>query len=133
MSKIHAKNAEFEINSVDLSAFSNSIEFKRTGDSHDTTCFGSDAHTYQGGLLDGTMTVSGIYDDGAAGPRATVEPLIGTVTTFNHRPEGTGSGLPEDSGSCLVLSYTETEAVADMVMWALELQLSGDVTTGDQS
>jgi hypothetical protein len=132
MAKIHGKGAVIFLNAVDLSTHSNNVEFSRSGDSHDVTTFGANAHVKQGGLLDGKATIAGIYDDAVGGPRATIEPLIGTVTTFDHRPEGTGAGKPKDTGSCLVVSYTETEAVADMIMWQAEIELSGDVTTVDQ-
>jgi hypothetical protein len=132
MAFIHGKGSVYLLNAVDLSTFSNNTEFKRTSDKHDVTTFGKNSHVYQGGLGDGTATISGIYDDGAAGPRGTIEPIVGTVVVFKHRPEGTGAGKPEDTVNVLVESYTETEAVADMVMWTAELQLSGDVTTADQ-
>lgn len=132
MAFIHGKGSVYLLNAVDLSAFSNNVEFKRTADKHDVTTFGKNSHVYQGGLGDGTATLSGIYDDGAAGPRATIEPLVGTVVAFVHRPEGTGAGKPQDTVQVLVEGYTETEAVADMVMWSADLQLSGDVTTVDQ-
>ena len=132
MAFIHGKGAYVSLNSVDLSAFVNEIQFNRSSDTHDTTTMGKNAHTYQGGLLDGTCTLNGIYDDGMTGPRATVEPLIGTTTTLKHRPEGTGSGKPEDTAQVVVESYEETSAVADMIAWTCTLQITGDVTTVDQ-
>lgn len=132
MAFIHGKGSVYLLNGVDLSPFSNNTEFKRTSDKHDVTTFGKNSHVYQGGLGDGTATISGVYDDGAAGPRATIEPLIGTNVAFVHRPEGTGAGRPQDTVTVLVESYTETEAVADMIMWSADLQMSSDVTTVDQ-
>lgn len=132
MGKIHGKGLVVLLNAVDLSAHSNNVEFTRKGDSHDVTCFGANAHVKQGGLLDGTATLSGIYDDAATGPRAVIEPLVGTVTVLVHRPEGTGATKPMDTVNVLVTSYQETSAVADMIMWSAELELSGDVVTADQ-
>ena len=132
MSKVHGKGLVVLINSVDLSTHSNNVEFTRTGDSHDVTTFGKNAHVKQGGLLDGTATISGIYDDTATGPRAVIEPLIGTVVPLVHRPEGTGVGKPMDTVSVLVTSYQETSAVADMIMWSAEVEFSDDVVTADQ-
>lgn len=129
---IHGKGTYVSLNSVDLSTFTNSVEFKRVADSHDTTTFGKDARTYQGGLLDGTCTLAGIYDNGETGPRPTVAPLLGTVTALVYRPEGTGAAKPEDTVNVLVMSYEESAPVADMISWTCELQLSGDVTTTDQ-
>lgn len=132
MSKVHGKNTVVIINSVDLSQFSNNCEFTRSGDSHDVTTFGNNSHRKQGGLLDGKATISGFYDDAATGPRATIEPLIGTVVPLVHRPEGTGTGRPEDTVNVLVQSYVETNPVAEYVTWSCDVEFDGDVTTADQ-
>lgn len=133
MAFVHGKNAFVSLNASDLSTYSNNVVFGRVADSHDTTTFGKNAKTYQGGLTDGTCTISGIYDNGAAGPRAIIEPLIGSTVELIYRPEGTGSGRPEDTVDVVVTSYEETAPVADMIAWTCELQLSDDVATVDQS
>lgn len=133
MAFIHGKDTVVKLNAVDLSAFANSSEFGRASDKHDVTTFGKDSHVYQGGLLDGTAKISGVYDNSATGPRDVIEPLIGTVVTFIRQPEGTGSGLPQDSVSVLVEKYMETNPVADMVTWEVELQLSDEVNSANQS
>lgn len=133
MAFVHGKGAYFKVNSTDLSAFTNNVAPKRSADSHDTTTFGKSSKTYAGGLLDGTITASGIYDDGATGPAATLEPLLGTTVTYAYRPEGTGTGKPEKTGSAVLTAYEETAPVADMVSWTCTLQLSDTVTIADQS
>lgn len=135
MAFIHGKNTFISLDAVDLSTFTNTSEIGRSADSHDVTTYGTEVrkpHVYQGGLLDGTATLAGIYDNGVTGPRATIEPLIGTNVTLVRQPEGTGAGLPQDSVTVLVMSYTETNPVADMVAWECELQLSGIVDTAAQ-
>ncbi|WP_106180115.1 hypothetical protein [Prauserella shujinwangii] len=132
MAFVHGKGSYCSLDSVDLSTFVNNTEYTNSADSHDTTTYGKNAHTFQGGLKNGTATISGIYEDGATGPRATIQPLIGTVVAFVWRPEGTGTGLPEDTVNVLVTSYQETSPVADMITWTAELQLTDDVTTIDQ-
>lgn len=133
MAFTHGKNTFISLNAVDLSAFTDSSEFGREADSHDVTTYGKNSHVYQGGLLDGTVKMGGTYDDTAAGPRDTIEPLIGTVVTLIRRPEGTGSGKPQDSVSVLVTNYTETSPVADMVKWSCEMQCSDEVTSSNQA
>lgn len=128
----HGKDTYVSLDGTDLSAFTNNTQYTNTADSHDTTTYGKNAHTFKGGLKNGTCTISGVYDDGMAGPRATIQPMVGTNVPFVFRPEGTGSGLPEDTVDVLVTSYQETSPVADMVTWTAELQLSDDVTTADQ-
>lgn len=125
---IHGKAGFVSLGGVDLSAFSNNIEFGRSADSHDVTTFGKNAHVKQGGLGDGTVTLQGVYDDGAASPEATIDPMIGTVVTLIYRAEGTGSGRPQKSVGVLVQEYTETTPVADMITWQLTMEAS-DVMT----
>lgn len=134
MAFVHGKGSVVSLGGDDLSVYSNSVEFARTGDSHDVTTFGKNAHVKQGGLLDGTATISGVYDNTAmTGPRAVIEPLIGTVAELIWRPEGTGTGRPEDTVDVLVTGYTESSAVADMITFSVSLELSDDVATAAQS
>jgi hypothetical protein len=137
MTFVHGKNTYISLNAVNLSAFTNAFEFSRTADSHDVTTYGKNAHVKEGGLLDGTGSMGGIYDNtttpaSAAGPRAVIEPLIGTVVELIRRPEGTGSGKAQDTVDVLVTNYTETSPVADMVTWTCEFELSDDVNSTAQ-
>jgi hypothetical protein len=130
MSKVHGKVTVVLLNGTALTVHANNHEFVRTADKHDVTTFGNDSHKYNGGLGDGTSTISGFYDNTAGtGPRFVIEPLIGTVVPLVRRPEGTGTGKPQDTVDVLVESYTETSPVADMVTWSCDLQMSGDVVT----
>jgi hypothetical protein len=133
MALVDSKVTVVKIGSTDISQYTTSSEISRKADSHDVTTYGKSAHVYQGGLLDGTFKLDGLYDSTATtGPRALLEPLLGTTVTFTRRPEGTGAGLPQDVGSAVVTSYSESSPVADMVKWSCELQLSDTVTTTAQ-
>lgn len=130
MAFVHGKNTYVSLDGQDLSAFTNNTEGTLEADSHDTTTYGKNDKTYAGGLKDSTFTISGIYDsDETAGPRAVIRPMVGTVVPYVFRPEGTGSGMPEDTMDVLVTSYQETSPVADMITWTAELQRSGPTTT----
>lgn len=129
----HGKDAYVSLNAVNLSAFCNNTDLGREADEHDVTTYGKSAHVYSGGLLDGSVTIAGVYDDGASSPEAVIEPLLGTVVAFVYRPEGTGSGKPERSGQVLVKNYEETAPVADMISWSCELQLSDTLTKSTQA
>lgn len=133
MSFVHGKSAFVSLNASNLSTFTNNTEFPRSADTHDVTTYGKNSHVYAGGLLDGTVTISGTYDDGATGPQAVIEPLLGTTVTFIYRAEGTGSGKPEKSVSVVVNSYQESAPVADMVSWTCEMQMSDTVTISTQA
>lgn len=131
---VHGSDTYISIDGDDISAFCTQSDFKRTADSHDVTTYGKNAHVYRGGLHDGTSSVSGIYDNTAVtGPRALLEPLVGTVVELIRRPDGTGAGKAQDTVDVLVGEYTETSPVADMVTWSLSLQLSDEVDSTAQS
>lgn len=128
MAFIHGKGAFVSLNASNLSTFTTNTTFGRAGDSHDVTTYGKNAHVFKGGLKDGTATLQGVYDDGATGPQAIIEPLLGTNVTLIYRAEGTGAGKPEKSVNVLVTSYEETTPVANMITWQAECQMSDDVT-----
>lgn len=135
MAKIHAKNTYVSVDANDLSTYTDSSDINRSTDTHDTTCYGADSHAYSEGLADGTFSMGGTYDSTAStGPRAVLNALIGAAAvTVIRRPEGTGSGLPQDSFSAICKSYVETNPVTDMVKWTAEFQISGDVDSTAQS
>lgn len=134
MAKIHGKHTVVSLDGDDLTEYSNNSQLEITSDSHDTTTYGKNAHVFSGGLLNGTATISGFYDSTAGtGPRAVIKPLVGTVVELIHKPEGTGTGKPQDKVDVLVTKYTQTHPVADMVTWSVDVQFSDDVDSTPQS
>lgn len=132
MAQQHGKDTVVTLDGDDLSAYANSVSYERSADSHDTTTYGKDSHVYTGGLKDGTCTIEGIYETGVSGPRAVIAPLLGTTVALVYKPEGTGSGKPQDTVDVVVTAYNESSPVADMIAWTCELQLSDDVATTSQ-
>jgi hypothetical protein len=133
MAFVHGHNTYISLDDVDLSAFADTTDYEKNADEHDVTTYGQTTHVLAGGLLGGSCSIGGTYDSGATGPRATIDPLIGTIVEFVHRPEGTGSGKPEDTVNVLVKSYKESSPVADMVKWTADLSFSGPVASVDQT
>lgn len=132
---IHSESTYLSIDGDDISQFCNASDLDRTQDSHDVTTYGKSAHVYQGGLADGTASISGIYDNTTGtGPRAVLRPLATTRTPVEliRRPEGTGTGKPQDTVDVLVTSYKEDAPIADMVKWTASLQLSDAVASTTQ-
>lgn len=128
----HGKNTFFSLNGVDQSAFANNTDWEESADSHDVTCFGKNSHVFKGGLKNGKCTVSGVYDDTAVGPYDTIRPLIGSNVTAVWRPEGTGSGKPQETVNVLVTDFKISNSVADMVKWTADLQFSDDIAAINQ-
>lgn len=123
------------MNGNNIAAFCGSIEVSRSVNTLQTTTFSAGGHTYQGGMTDGSLSLSGTYDDGATGPKATIEPLMvdGQLVEAIYRPEGTGSGKPEQTFDVLITSYQESSAVGEMIQWSAEGQISGAVTDSTQA
>ena len=125
MSTVHGRNTVIKINSKNISPYCNASEITRGADAHDNTGYGKNAHTFNGGLLNNTITLGGTYDNTASvGPRAAIEPLVGTLVPFIRQTEGAGSGKPQNSCTVLVTEYKESNPVADNVQWTASLQVS---------
>lgn len=130
----HARHTFISLDGVDLSEFTNASELSREADEHDVTGYGKDAHAVVGGLLSSSASMSGTYDNTVStGPRAVIRPLVGTNVTLIRRPEGTGTGKPQDSVDVHVKKYVESAPVTDMVKWSAELTGSDVITSTTQS
>lgn len=132
MAFVHGKSTVIKLNGTNLSAFTKTSDLGRESDSHDVTTYGKDAHVFFGGLLNGTASMGGIYDNTAIGPRDVIRPLVGTVVPLIRQPEGAGAGKAQDVVNVLVLNYVETNPVEDMVTWTCSMQLSDTINSADQ-
>lgn len=133
MAASHGKDTFISINGADISQFCTDSELTRGADEHDLTGYGKQAHVVRGGLGNGKASVKGWYDNTAgSGPRAVLRPLVGTNVTMIRRPEGTGSGKPQDSATVHVKEYVETNPVADYIAWSVGLTVSDVITSTTQ-
>ncbi len=134
MTFVHGKTTYISLNAKDLSPYTTTSQIEKTADSHDVTTYGKGAHVFRGGLLNGTGSMSGIYDSStSAGPRSVIEALVGSNVSLIRRTEGTGTGLPQQTVDVLVTKYTETNPVADMITWSADLQLSDTIANTTQT
>lgn len=130
---VHGRRTWVSLNGIELWVYITTSQVEKNSDKHDVTTYGKDDHVYSGGLRDGAITMSGIYDSTASvGPRAVIEPLRGTVVQFIHRPEGAGTGKPQDKVNVLVEKFVQTHPVADMITWSCDLQPSDAFDTTPQ-
>lgn len=138
MTFVHARNTYLSLDGNDLSAFTNTSSWEDSADKHDVTCYGANRKAYSPGLGDGKLSFGGVYDNTAAGPKAVIEAIKDAqagpddLVTLIRRPEGTGSGRPQESVQVMVEKYTESSPVADMVTWSCDLQPSGDIARTTQ-
>lgn len=132
MASSHGKDTYISIGANDISAYCNTSTLTRTGDSHDITGYGKTAHVKTGGLTDGSFSAGGWYDNTTAGTHDVLTPLVGTVVELIRRPEGTGTGKPQETVDILITSYVETNPVDDIVTWTLDAELSDAIVDANQ-
>jgi hypothetical protein len=132
MTFVQGKDVVVSLDGDDLSVYCNKVDMEREAESLDTTTFGRDSKTYVGGLKDGKVSLEGIYDSSATGPRGIIEPLLGTTVELIYQPEGSGTGKPTKTVDVVVEKYKESTEVAGMIKWTADLQCSDEmaVATG---
>lgn len=140
---IHGKDTAFSLEDSGgttlriLDGMLNNVTFARQNDTHDTSTFTAEGHTFIAGLTNGTIQLEGFWDKTASTGTATVlDSLMGLDTLtlgWEYGPEGRTSGLVKYSGECVLASLDYTSPVADLLTFTATLQISGDVSKGTWS
>lgn len=133
MARVHSKETVILVDSNDISTFCTDSNCEQSSGTEDNTTYGKDDQVFDPTLKTGAFGCSGKYDNSATGPRAVLEPLVGTSVNVKYRPEGTGSGLPQNSFTAVITKYTETAPVAGYRLWSLETQPSDAWNNTDQA
>lgn len=134
MAFIHGASTIITVATKDLSAYTNTSQLDREADVHDITMYGATSYANQGGLKKFTFTMGGTYDSTAVNsPRAVLVGSVGSTLAIVRKPEGTGTGKPNEAFSAVLAKYGESNPVADMVTWSAEFTGTGDITTTTQS
>lgn len=133
MARKHSKLTVIIIDGNDISVDCNDSNCAQSSKTEDTTTYGKNTEVYDPTLKGGAFGCSGKYANGATGPRAVLKPLVGTKVTVQYRPEGTGSGLPQDEFEAVITDYSETAPVGGYRLWALQTQPSDDWNTTAQA
>lgn len=134
---LHGKGSYFSLDDStgtprNISPYVTQVTFSQTNDTHDTTTFGQNGHTFIAGLTNGKCTVTGLWDKTAlVGTNTVFQSLVGlnaTTMTFSYGPEGNTTGKVNKTGECILESYEESDPVADLVKFTAVLQITGSVT-----
>lgn len=135
MARKHSKLTVILINGTDISEFCTDSNCERSKKTEDVTTYGKDDEVYDSTLRSGAFGCSGKYGSGVTGPRAVLLPLVEAdgVVTVTYRPEGTGSGLPQNVFDAVLTKYAETAPVAGYRLWSLETQPSDEWDNTAQS
>lgn len=123
--------SQFLYNTKDVSPYVTNVSFERSMDQSDTTTFGQTAHTFIGGLMNGKITVTGLWDKTSLVGSFTVFSALleqSATSAFVWGPEGPTAGNVKYTGNATVMTYTEASPVADLVTFVAVLQVSGATT-----
>lgn len=123
MSFVHGSTATFTLNSVDISGYTDSVNFSRSLDTAEVTALGDTDKAYIGGLKGATISLTGSWD-------ATLDSTVNTAmstssVTWAYSPD---AGTTTYSGSCFVSSYSPASSVSDSDKWSLSLTVTGSVS-----
>lgn len=133
MSSSHGRLTVIKVATKDISPYCSTSTFEVNPDVHDRTGYGVTWAGNTGGLLRGTFSVSGFYDNTVSvGPRIVLLPLWGTVAAVIRWLEGAGTGKPADVFNAVVGKYTETNPVDDIVRWSCDFTIDGAVVSTPQ-
>lgn len=139
MSRVHSKHTVILVVHpdtgvvYDISQYCQDSNCEQSTGTEDNTTYGKNSLVYDPTLDTGAFGCSGKYDSATTGPRAVLKPLKGRKCVFRYRPEGTGSGLPQDEFEAVITKYVETAPYAGYRTWSLETQPSDDWDTTPQA
>lgn len=130
----HGKDTVVTVATFDLSVYTKTSTLEQAANVHNITGYTptGDAETNQGGTKKATFSMGGVYDDGTSGPRAKLQPLLGTTVSIVRKPAGTGTGKAQDVFSAVLEKYVETNPFDDMISWTAEFTVSGVVNATPQ-
>ena len=124
----HGKNTVVLFGSLNASPYLNSAAMTRTLETGETTAFGDLNKTYIVGLGDGTVSLSGMFDNtnGAIDDHVTAA-IAQENEVFTIAPSGSLDGQPAQLIQGQLTSYDITSAVGDVVAITAEIQASGSL------
>jgi hypothetical protein len=130
MATSHGRFTKITVATKDISPYCKTSTYEKGADVHDTTGYGAVGKGKAGGLLDSKFTCGGTYDNTVlVGPRIVLHGAVGTTLAVVRNVEGTGTGKPNDAFNAVLVKYTESNPVDDMVTWSADFEIDGVVTT----
>ena len=128
----HGKNVNVFINEFDFSTYFNDVSATSTVETAETSAFVSSAKEYIVGLVDGTVSLSGMFDGTTTGTDVVFSTVLGSTTKQNVivAPSGHSNGATAIVLEADDTSYEVSGAVADVVQTSAEFQSSDGVEHG---
>jgi hypothetical protein len=129
----HGKSVNVFINEFDFSTYFNDVSSSSSVETAETSAFGTDAKSYISGLLDGTISLGGMFESTTS---------VGTDEFFNAQlggvtnqvvivtPQGHVNGRRAVAMQADNTSYEISGAIGDLVMASAEFQSNKGVDSG---
>jgi predicted secreted protein len=133
MTQYHGKNTAVLWSQFDLSSYLNEASVKQEVSTAETTTFGSGSRSYVAGLKDGTVSLSGFFDDTATtGADVVLNNALGNATNpiLTVGLSGATIGKKAKLAEIIETSYEITGNFDDAVTAAIEMQVNGGVDNG---
>jgi hypothetical protein len=109
---------------IDISAYTNKVDFPRSVDTAETTTFGLSDKTYLPGLKGATLSMEGIWD---AEIDRIIDSILGIETDFQYAPQGNTAGKIMYDGAVICTSYNPPGSISDAVKWSASFIITGAV------
>lgn len=129
----HGKGVNIFVNEFDFSTYFNSASASTSVETAETSAFGTSAKTYITGQVDGTISLSGMFESTASvGTDEFFDNSLGSATKklVVVAPEGHSNGAGAIMAETDVTSYEVSSAIADIVQASAEFQSSESVEHG---
>lgn len=130
MAQAFGPDSTLSIAGADISASVKTIDFTLSRAALDTTVKGQKAVAKRGGLTNGELSFSGLWDDAVTVGSYTVLATLAddtaptTATAFIYKP----NGVKTYTGTAVMTSYQESSPIDDMVAFTASFSISGAVT-----
>ena len=128
MAFTHGKAAVFKITDStavlrDISAYLNNAGLTRNADLAETSTLGSVYKSFVGGLIDGKIPISGLFDQTVDGY---LTGILQLSKAFEYYPAGTTTNVKE-AGNAILTSYEITTGLDGAATFSGEFQVDGAI------
>lgn len=129
MAQAFGPDSTLTIAGQDISASVKTIEFTLSRSAMDVTVLGMDAVAKKGGLTDGELSITGLWDDAVTVGSHTVLSTLAddaaptAPTAFVYKP----NGVKTYTGTAVMTSYQVSTPIDDMVAFTASFAISGAV------
>lgn len=129
MAFVYGKNTVVLFGGYPLTGYFNEASVSESAEPAETTAFGNNAKTYVMGLVDGTMSLSGMFDGATNGVEQVMTTVLGSAnaSVVSVAPEGNALGKVAYGCNARLTSFEVSAPVGDVVSLSSEVQADGGI------